>query len=239
MSRYPFSFILILAVSFLSCQAPPSASGEGLELSAVRADSATTRAVPETELIKGILIWQDENPYLLNCMDGTTFLVQDTSGMLSRSLPVKGVTVGETVFAVLRGIFSETTLSDNPYAEGKIILSGLENATPGIPKETCKICADFKGIGDEPGWSVNIYAPDSIILQTEYGMITERFPYTFPTIKGGEWNFEILSESGEEVLYIRFIDNECLDNMLGASSPYQVFVDKGFQQYKGCGTKLN
>lgn len=198
-----------------------------------------TRGLPDTQEYSAVLTWNEGTPYLLDCENGKRILLQDTTGMLARNLPIKGVEVGKTIYVKVRGIPAKDLGNSDPFVEEEILLMAVEEAKDAISAENCSICADFKGVGNEPGWSVSVYAPDSIVLQTDYGLVSQTFPYNFPTYQAGTWNFEILSDSRKDVLYIRFTDNACLDNMLGASSPYQVSVDLGDSHYEGCANKLN
>ncbi|MEM7512844.1 MAG: hypothetical protein AAF388_18085 [Bacteroidota bacterium] len=236
------TIITALCAIWLSSCSTPTSTEENVEEPPAQEEESTpqlTRGLPDTQEYSAILTWNEGTPYLLDCETGNRILLQDTTGMLERNLPIKGVEVGKTIYTKVRGIPAEGLGDSDPFVEEEILLLAVEEAQDDISVENCNICADFKGVGNEPGWSVSVYAPDSIVLQTEYGLVSQSFPYSFPTYQDGKWNFEILSDSRKDVLYIRFTDNECLDNMLGASSPYQVVVDYGDSHYEGCANKLN
>ncbi|MEM8896936.1 MAG: hypothetical protein AAGC85_02485 [Bacteroidota bacterium] len=241
MKLIPAIIAILFAAWLCSCSTPPS-SQENVEETLGQEEENSpqlTRGLPDTQEYSAVLTWNEGTPYLLDCENGKRILLQDTTGMLERNLPIKGVEVGKTVYVKVRGIPAEGLDNRDPFVEEEILLMAVEEAQTVISAENCNICADFKGVGNEPGWSVSVHAPDSIILQTDYGLVSQSFPYSFPTYQSGKWNFEIISDSRKDVLYIRFADNECLDNMLGASSPYQVAVDLGDSHYEGCANKLN
>lgn len=236
------AIIAILFAAWLSSCSTTASSEEKMEEPPLQEEESTpqlTRGLPDTQEYTAVLTWNEGTPYLLDCENGKRILLQDTTGMLERNLPIKGVEVGKTVYVKVRGVPAEGLGNSDPFVEEEILLTAVEEAQDAIKVENCSICSDFKGVGNEPGWSVSVYAPDSIVLQTDYGLVSQSFPYSFPTYQAGKWNFEILSDSGKDALYIRFTDNECLDNMLGESSPYQVVVDFGDSHYEGCANKLN
>lgn len=97
---------------------------------------------------------------------------------------------------------------------------------------------DFRGLGQEPGWLLEIYEGDSIVFSADYG--TERYvgEATEPqTINNGEIvRYTTIVDTGR--LQVRIVKDSCTDVMSGFAFPSTVTVRINEKRYQGCGKSL-
>ena len=96
---------------------------------------------------------------------------------------------------------------------------------------------DFRAIGQEPGWIVDIYTQDRIVALLDYGETRLEFPRTEPTYPAeGSTRFE--SQANGHTLSITYRRFPCEDAMSGQaySSAVEVVVDG--RTLNGCGRSV-
>ena len=95
--------------------------------------------------------------------------------------------------------------------------------------------ADFRAVGNEPGWSLEILGESRIVLIADYGASRVERPLPQPMIdqeaRTTRW------DTGE--LIVEVIGAPCRDSMSGESFESTVVVTWGVQTLKGCGRALH
>jgi putative lipoprotein len=95
--------------------------------------------------------------------------------------------------------------------------------------------ADFRAVGNEPGWNLEILEGSRIVLIADYGASRVERPLPQPMIDQGarttRW------DAGE--LIVEVIGRPCRDSMSGESFEATVVVTWGKQTLKGCGRALH
>jgi len=95
--------------------------------------------------------------------------------------------------------------------------------------------ADFRAVGNEPGWNLEILAGSRIVLVADYGASRVERPLPQPMIdqqaRITRW------DAGE--LIVEVIGRSCRDSMSGESFEATVVVTWGEQTLRGCGRALH
>lgn len=93
---------------------------------------------------------------------------------------------------------------------------------------------DFRGVGQEPGWMVDIYRQDRIVLLLDYGASIVTFPLTEPTApQEGVRRYQSQTDGRALTLTIR--RSPCQDAMSGEPFPATVEVAIDGRTLNGCG----
>ena len=95
--------------------------------------------------------------------------------------------------------------------------------------------ADFRAVGNEPGWNLEILEGSRVVLITDYGASRVELPLPQPTVdseaRTTRW------DAGE--LVVEVIGRHCLDSMSGEPFETTVVVSWGGQTLRGCGRALH
>lgn len=93
---------------------------------------------------------------------------------------------------------------------------------------------DFRAVGQEPGWLLDIYTQNRIILQYDYGERTVDFPLVPPTYpQEGATRYEANADGHTLAVTIR--RSPCQDAMSGEPYPATVEVIIDGRTLQGCG----
>lgn len=96
---------------------------------------------------------------------------------------------------------------------------------------------DFRAIGQEPGWIVDIYTQDRIVALLDYGQTRLEFPRAEPTSPAeGSTRFE--SQANGHTLSITYRRVPCEDVMSGEPFPSAVDVVIDGRSLSGCGRSV-
>ena len=95
----------------------------------------------------------------------------------------------------------------------------------------------FRGVGNEPGWALEIQPGKQMLLETDYGQRRVATPVPRPTVNAEGWTvYRAVTEAHE--LEVRFREQPCEDSMSGESFPFQVSVVLDGGELQGCGRRL-
>ena len=96
---------------------------------------------------------------------------------------------------------------------------------------------DFRAIGQEPGWVLNIYRQERITLAWDYGQNSATFPLTEPTYPvEGQTRYDASADGKTIAVVIRRFP--CQDAMSGAAFPATVEVTIDGRTLQGCGKSV-
>jgi uncharacterized membrane protein len=99
--------------------------------------------------------------------------------------------------------------------------------------------ADYRAIGNEPGWTLEIRNQESIILITNYGSTRHEFTLPKPEIDETNKITRYQSkDSGHEVL-LTISGEACLDTMSGEEFSSKATVTLDGKMLQGCGRALH
>jgi uncharacterized membrane protein len=96
--------------------------------------------------------------------------------------------------------------------------------------------ADIRGIGQEPGWTVEVHEGERIVLVSEYGARTETFRAPVRhALAGGA---ERYTASGTRPIEVTVEPVACADVMSGEPFPLTITVIAPPDTLRGCGRRL-
>ncbi len=96
---------------------------------------------------------------------------------------------------------------------------------------------DFRAVGQEPGWLLNIYQQERITLDWDYGQSSATFPLTEPTYPvEGQTRYDASANGKTIAVVIRRFP--CEDAMSGAPFPSTVEVTIDGRTLQGCGRSV-
>lgn len=96
---------------------------------------------------------------------------------------------------------------------------------------------DFRAVGQEPGWIVDIYTQNRIVALLDYGETLIEFPLTTPTYPAeGATRFE--SQANGHTLAITYRRFPCEDAMSGEPYPSTVEIAIDGRTLSGCGRSV-
>ncbi len=96
---------------------------------------------------------------------------------------------------------------------------------------------DFRAVGQEPGWLLDIYQSDRIVLQWNYAESKSAFPLTEPQYpQEGATRYE--TQAGGHTLSITTRRFPCQDTMSGESFPATVEIVIDGTTLNGCGRSV-
>jgi membrane-bound inhibitor of C-type lysozyme len=96
---------------------------------------------------------------------------------------------------------------------------------------------DFRAVGNEPGWHLELEYGAQLLLVTDYGR--ESYSFLTPEIhKPARYPVTYELEAGGNQLQIFISDEQCTDTMSGEKFPFSVRVEFNDQILIGCGRAL-
>ncbi len=95
---------------------------------------------------------------------------------------------------------------------------------------------DFRAVGNEPGWHLEIQTGRQILFVSDYGM--QRLLVTDPGVQRvGDRRIYRAAEEGND-LRVEISDEACVDSMKGDTFPSSVMLHLNGVEYRGCGMEL-
>jgi uncharacterized membrane protein len=96
---------------------------------------------------------------------------------------------------------------------------------------------DFRAIGQEPGWIVDVYTQERIVALIDYGQTRLEFPRTEPTYPV-EGSTRYQTQANGHALSITYRRFPCEDAMSGEAYPSAVEVVVDGRTLNGCGRSV-
>jgi putative lipoprotein len=96
----------------------------------------------------------------------------------------------------------------------------------------------FRGVGQEPGWYVEVAPGRNILFVGDYGAVSAIAAVPPPITEPGRGLTEYYAMSGDTELSIRIQDQACTDSLSGEQFDATVHVRYGAKEYDGCGRSL-
>jgi putative lipoprotein len=99
--------------------------------------------------------------------------------------------------------------------------------------------ADFRAVGNEPGWSLEIRRKTDILLVTDYGQNRYHFEAQAPSSNPGAMRTTYTAQGPEHRIEVVIQAQPCHDTMSGEAFPSTVTVWLDGREYRGCGRPLH
>ncbi len=98
---------------------------------------------------------------------------------------------------------------------------------------------DFRALGNEPGWNLEISAGGGILYLGDYGQTEYRFPTPEPVEDQDARRTTYTVEDGGHALAIMLEGRVCMDTMSGEAFETRVTVVLDGREHRGCGRALH
>lgn len=98
---------------------------------------------------------------------------------------------------------------------------------------------DYRALGQEPAWQLEISADQGFLLVTEYGAKRVEFPYTEPEVDQAQRTTRYASRLGGDSINITIKGETCSDSMSGETFSSRVEVGWQGKTLLGCGRALH
>ena len=99
--------------------------------------------------------------------------------------------------------------------------------------------ADYRAIGNEPGWTLEIRNQESIILITDYGSTQHEFRLPKPEIDKTNRITRYQSKDSDHEMILMISGEACLDSMSGEGFSSKATVTLDGKILRGCGRALH
>ncbi|MDF1504776.1 META domain-containing protein [Roseisolibacter sp. H3M3-2] len=96
---------------------------------------------------------------------------------------------------------------------------------------------DFRAVGQEPGWLLDLDVEGEVRFFGDYGRTRVGARTPAPTREGGTTTYRVAAAGGE--LSVALAPGDCRDVMSGEAYPYAVTVRLDGREVRGCGRMLN
>lgn len=128
-----------------------------------------------------------------------------------------------------------TTAEAGVTAEASSVEQALASMPPWPNARAAGV--DFRAVGQEPGWILDIYRENTIRLLWDYGEHVASFPLTPPTFPA-EGATRYTTQAGGRTLAITIRRAPCQDAMSGEAYPSTVEVVIDRRTLTGCGRSV-
>lgn len=137
------------------------------------------------------------------------------------------------------GSVSFWTKGDNAMFErkGSAMVNCRENRARSLAADARARGVAYRGLGNEPGWVIEISPPDRIVFNTSYGQ--ERHAFDGATLTGDTASgAEYRAANGDVQIAVTVTREPCQDDMAGTAFDHSFVVLFGGRTYRGCGRDL-
>ena len=120
-----------------------------------------------------------------------------------------------------------------------LLTASCANGPPdGSPTEPSQADSpDFHGIGQEPGWLLDIHHGGPLVFEYAYGQKQLVVPAPEPQKVQPSGNILYRANAGEQDLQVTIMPSHCTDAMSGRPFDYTVTVTLDGKSFHGCGTR--
>jgi putative lipoprotein len=98
---------------------------------------------------------------------------------------------------------------------------------------------DFRAVGNEPGWHLEIRNGDRLQFVYDYGQSEVIAPAPDPLVEAGSRQATYDIQTDTYMLTVRIHGSECIDSMSGEMFESSVVVDLDGKTFQGCGRALH
>ena len=132
---------------------------------------------------------------------------------------------------------------DAPSADVQVRVRRATDASADTPTRSQTIWAeaqrqgvDFRAVGNEPGWVLDLFEADRIRFVYDYGQQEAVVPAPEPTVAAEQTVYH--AETEAHTLTVTITETPCTDTMSGERFETTVTVELDGRAYRGCGRSL-
>lgn len=216
-----------LATFFLLVAAVACVGGGG--------DPAAREEVPES--------FEARFAYVFQCPDGEAFVTRFRGDSVQVEYEVDTFTLPHAISASGARYSDGTRVLWNKGTEALLetptdTLAGCQAVGADDPWEVARLLGyDFRAVGQEPGWLVEVTLGRRMHVLADYGEI--RFMTGEPTVEQSEAETVYRARGEETQVVLRIRDEPCQDIMSGEDFPAAATLELGDRVHQGCGRALH
>ena len=94
----------------------------------------------------------------------------------------------------------------------------------------------YRGIGNEPGWTVEVGPNDRLQLVTDYG--GKKLEFAGATVANDDGTMVYAAKAGADAIKVSVKQEACVDDMAGTSFDHRMVVEHGGKTLRGCAVAL-
>ena len=187
----------------------------------------------------------DAQTYVYECNDSYRFIARHLNGKVWLFLPEKTI-----------GLPQVPSGSGAKYREGQITywnkghealleindvkyLNCYNNRSKAIWEDAKFRGVDFRAVGNEPGWNLEIISSERIVFVSNYGQERYMFITTAPSIDQQKRTTVYTAKNDKHDLSVMIVGRRCRDTMRGDVMETTVTVILDDKTYQGCGKALH
>ena len=208
-----------------------SVSGDGIEACGMVQPAAASEPPVSGDAATYVFVCDEQDAYTVRTTGAEAWVFRPEGTLMLPAVPARvGVKYSDGAFELW--IDGQQAQLGEPGNE----LQRCRNDQRRAVWEKAKLDgADFRAVGNEPGWNLEILEGSRIVLVADYGASRVERPLPQPTMERDArttlWN------AGE--LIVEVIGRPCRDSMSGESFESTVVVTWGEQTLRGCGRALH
>ena len=208
-----------------------SVSRDGIEACSVEQSAAAPLPLAADEAATYVFVCDEQTVYTVRTTGAEAWVFHPQATLLLSALPARtGAKYSDGAFELwIDGQQAQ-------FGESGSELQRCRNDRRRAVWEKAKLDgADFRAVGNEPGWNLEIQAGSRIVLVADYGASRVELPLPQPTVDrdAGTTRWD----AGD--LIVEVIGRPCRDSMSGESFESTVVVSWGEQTLRGCGRALH
>ena len=187
----------------------------------------------------------DTRTYVFECSDGYGFIARHRNGKVWLFLPEQTVSLPQVpsgsgakysegqVTYWTKGNEALLEINNNKYLKCK------HNQSESIWEDAKFRGVDFRAVGNEPGWNLEIIRSEKIVFVGNYGQERYEFMATDPSVDQQERTTVYTAQDDMHELSVTIVGYRCRDTMSGEEFETTVTVIFDGKKYHGCGKALH
>ena len=193
--------------------------------------------------IRKVVEVEKPRSFVFHCEDNYTFVarVEDNNAWLF--LPAKSLNLSQVspdVFQKGNLRFQIDEQSGQIEENGKVIHQCQNNRREAIWEHAKLNGADFRAIGNEPGWNLEVYEGSTrAVLITGYGSKRHEFDLLPPQIDRASATTIFSSSTVNPQITLKIVGKSCHDTMSGEQFESTVEINLDGKVLRGCGRALH
>lgn len=209
------------------------------------AERDAVEVIPDTSALPDTMEIADAPVFRYVCPDGEEFSVQyrngiarlilsDTSLELTRQEAASGSRYSRSGYD-LRTRGPEATLT-TPAWSSEACTSEYEGAAGWSAARERGV--DFRAVGQEPGWMLEVFGDERMVLTTDYGQEEHEFENIEISTDESQVETHYRASNEDGAIAVLVVAEPCQDIMSGEPFEASVTVDFGGRELRGCGRAL-
>ena len=187
----------------------------------------------------------DAKTYVFECSDGYSFIARHQNGKVWLFLPEQTISLPQVPSASGAKYQKDHITFWNKGHEALLEINSDKhlkcnnNTSKSIWEDAKFRGVDFRAVGNEPGWNLEIIRSERIVFIGDYGQERYEFLTTEPTIDQQARTTVYTAKNDTHELSVKIVGSRCRDTMSGEAFETTVTVILDGKKYQGCGKALH